>query len=63
MTNAALRRWLLISLFAFIALLIDREVSRAQSTDGADLSIELVDPKVRRSWIICTFRKRPVSSG
>jgi quinoprotein dehydrogenase-associated probable ABC transporter substrate-binding protein len=48
MTNAALRRWLLISLFAFIALLIDREVSRAQSTDGADLSIELVDPKVLR---------------
>jgi quinoprotein dehydrogenase-associated probable ABC transporter substrate-binding protein len=48
MTNAALRRWLLISLFAFIALLIDREVSRAQSTDGADRSIELVDPKVLR---------------
>ena len=48
MTNAALRRWLLISLLAFIALLIDREVSRAQSTDGADLSIELVDPKVLR---------------
>lgn len=48
MTNAALRRWLLISLFAFIALLIDREVSRAQTTDGADLSIELVDPKVLR---------------
>jgi quinoprotein dehydrogenase-associated probable ABC transporter substrate-binding protein len=48
MINAALRRWLLISLFAFIALLIDREVSRAQSTDGADLSIELVDPKVLR---------------
>jgi quinoprotein dehydrogenase-associated probable ABC transporter substrate-binding protein len=48
MTNAALRRWLLISLLAFIALLIDREVTRAQSTDGADLSIELVDPKVLR---------------
>jgi quinoprotein dehydrogenase-associated probable ABC transporter substrate-binding protein len=48
MTNAALRRWLLISLLAFIALLIDREVSRAQTTDGADLSIELVDPKVLR---------------
>jgi quinoprotein dehydrogenase-associated probable ABC transporter substrate-binding protein len=48
MTNAALRRWLLISLFAFSVLLIDREVSRAQSTDGADLSIELVDPKVLR---------------
>ena len=48
MTNAALRRWLLISLLAFIALLIDQEVSRAQTTDGTDLSIELVDPKVLR---------------
>ena len=48
MTNAALRRWLLISLSAFIVLLIDREVSRAQTTDGTDLSIELVDPKVLR---------------
>ena len=48
MTNAALRRWLLISLLAFTVLLIDREVSRAQATDGADLSIELVDPKVLR---------------
>ena len=48
MTNAALRRWLLISLLAFIVLLIGREVSRAQTTDGADLSIELVDPKVLR---------------
>jgi len=48
MTNAALRRWLLISLLAFIVLLIDREVSRAQTTDGTDLSIELVDPKVLR---------------
>ncbi len=48
MTNAALRRWLLISLLAFIVLLIDREVARAQATDGADPSIELVDPKVLR---------------
>jgi len=48
MTNAAPRRWLLISLSAFIVLLIDREVARAQTTDGADLSIELVDPKVLR---------------
>jgi quinoprotein dehydrogenase-associated probable ABC transporter substrate-binding protein len=48
MKNAALRRWLLISLLAFIALLIDREVLRAQTTDGTDLSIELVDPKVLR---------------
>jgi quinoprotein dehydrogenase-associated probable ABC transporter substrate-binding protein len=48
MTNAALRRWLLISLLAIIAALIDREVSRAQTTEGSDLSIELVDPKVLR---------------
>src|SRR6202158_1094338 len=48
MSNAALRRWLLISLLAFVALLIDQEVSRAQTTDGTDLSIELVDPKVLR---------------
>ena len=48
MTNAALRRWLLVSLLAVIALLIDRDVSRAQTTDRADLSIELVDPKVLR---------------
>ena len=48
MTNAALCRWLLISLLAFIVLLIDREVARAQATDGADPSIELVDPKVLR---------------
>src|SRR4030081_1028992 len=48
MTNVALRRWLLISLLAIIATLIDREVSRAQTTEGTDLSIELVDPKVLR---------------
>jgi quinoprotein dehydrogenase-associated probable ABC transporter substrate-binding protein len=48
MTNAALCRWLLISLFAFVAMLIDREVARAQTAEGTDLSIELVDPKVLR---------------
>jgi quinoprotein dehydrogenase-associated probable ABC transporter substrate-binding protein len=48
MTHAALRRWLLISLLACIVLLIDRKVSRAQTTDGADPSIELIDPKVLR---------------
>jgi quinoprotein dehydrogenase-associated probable ABC transporter substrate-binding protein len=48
MTNAALRRWLLISLLAIVAALIGREVSRAQTTEGTDLSIELVDPKVLR---------------
>ena len=48
MTNAALHRWLLISLLAIVATLIDREVSRAQTTEGTELSIELVDPKVLR---------------
>jgi quinoprotein dehydrogenase-associated probable ABC transporter substrate-binding protein len=48
MTNAALCRWLLISLLAFVAMLIDREVARAQTAEGTDLSIELVDPKVLR---------------
>ena len=48
MTNAALHRWLLISLLAIVATLIDREISRAQTTEGTDLSIELVDPKVLR---------------
>ena len=48
MTNAALHRWLLISLLAIVASLIDPVVSRAQTTEGTDLSIELVDPKVLR---------------
>src|SRR5712675_3003841 len=48
MTNAAQHRWLLISLLGIVATLIDREVSRAQTPDNTDLSIELVDPKVLR---------------
>ena len=48
MTNAALHRWLLISLLAIVATLIDREVSRAQTAEDTDLSMELVDPKVLR---------------
>ena len=48
MTNAALCRWLLISLLAFGAMLIDREVALAQMSEGTDLSIELIDPKVLR---------------
>jgi quinoprotein dehydrogenase-associated probable ABC transporter substrate-binding protein len=49
MTNAALHRWLLISLLSTVAMLVDREVSQAQTTEGTtDLSIELVDPKVLR---------------
>jgi quinoprotein dehydrogenase-associated probable ABC transporter substrate-binding protein len=48
MTNAALRNWLLISLLAAVAILVGREVSRAQTSESGDLSIELVDPKVLR---------------
>src|SRR6202043_943574 len=48
MTNPALHRWLLISLLAVFAMLIVRGVSRAQTTESTDLSIELVDPKVLR---------------
>jgi quinoprotein dehydrogenase-associated probable ABC transporter substrate-binding protein len=48
MTNVAQRRGLLISLLAIVATLVDREVSLAQTTEGTDLSIELVDPRVLR---------------
>jgi quinoprotein dehydrogenase-associated probable ABC transporter substrate-binding protein len=42
-------RWLLIPLLSVVAALIGRDVSRAQTTtEGTDLSIELVDPKVLR---------------
>jgi quinoprotein dehydrogenase-associated probable ABC transporter substrate-binding protein len=47
MTNAALRRWLLV-LLAILATLVDREGARAQAPEGTDLSIELIDPKVLR---------------
>jgi quinoprotein dehydrogenase-associated probable ABC transporter substrate-binding protein len=48
MTNAALHRWPLISLIVIAALLLDRAGLQAQTTEGSDLSIELVDPKVLR---------------
>jgi quinoprotein dehydrogenase-associated probable ABC transporter substrate-binding protein len=48
MTNPALHRWLLISLLAVSATVIVRGVSRAQTAESTDLSIELVDPKVLR---------------
>ena len=47
-TNAGLHRWLVISLLAIAAVLAGRNISRAQTNDGIDLSIELVDPKVLR---------------
>ncbi len=48
MTNAGLRRCLLISLVSMLAIVTDRGSSRAQTAEGLDLSIELVDPKVLR---------------
>jgi quinoprotein dehydrogenase-associated probable ABC transporter substrate-binding protein len=48
MTHAGLHRWLLISLLAVFATLIVRGVSRAQTAESTDLSIELVDPKALR---------------
>src|SRR5216683_4480884 len=48
MTSHAPYRCLLLSLVAIAAMLIGRDVARAQSNDGTDLSIELVDPKVLR---------------
>lgn len=47
-TNAAPCRWLLISLLAIVAVFVGRDICRAQTSDGTDLSIELVDPKVLR---------------
>jgi len=48
MTNPPLHRWLLISLVAIAATLAGRDISRAQTSESSDLSIELVDPKVLR---------------
>src|SRR3954454_15062195 len=39
---------LLISLLAIAAIFAGRDIARAQTSDGTDLSIELVDPKVLR---------------
>jgi quinoprotein dehydrogenase-associated probable ABC transporter substrate-binding protein len=48
MTNAALRRWLLIALLAMLATPVGHKIAQAQVPEGTDLSIELVDPKVLR---------------
>src|SRR5437660_9687339 len=48
MTNGAPRRGMLLPLIAIAATLVGSGLSRAQTNDGADLSIELVDPKVLR---------------
>src|SRR6478736_9374372 len=47
-TNATLHHWLVISLLAIAAGLTGPDSCRAQQSDGTDLSIELVDPKVLR---------------
>jgi quinoprotein dehydrogenase-associated probable ABC transporter substrate-binding protein len=46
--NAGRHRWLLISLLAITATFAGRDICRAQTSEGGDLSIELVDPKVLR---------------
>jgi quinoprotein dehydrogenase-associated probable ABC transporter substrate-binding protein len=48
MTNNARRRGLLLPLIAITATLVGTGISLAQTNDGTDLSIELVDPKVLR---------------
>jgi quinoprotein dehydrogenase-associated probable ABC transporter substrate-binding protein len=48
MTNNAWRRGLLLPLIAITATIAGGGISRAQSNDATDLSIELVDPKVLR---------------
>src|SRR6201993_3777774 len=47
MTNGAQRHRLLLPLIA-LAALASTDIAPAQTTDGSDLSIELVDPKVLR---------------
>jgi quinoprotein dehydrogenase-associated probable ABC transporter substrate-binding protein len=48
MTNRARRRGLRLTLIAITATLAGSGISRAQTNNGTDLSIELVDPKVLR---------------
>jgi quinoprotein dehydrogenase-associated probable ABC transporter substrate-binding protein len=48
MTYAGRKRWLAIATLAVLAVLVGRDVARAQIKETGDLSIELVDPKVLR---------------
>ena len=48
MSNSERRRGLLLPLIAITATLVGTGISLAQTNDGTDLSIELVDPKVLR---------------
>ena len=47
-TYAGPKRWLAISILTVLAVLVGRDVARAQINETGDLSIELVDPKVLR---------------
>src|ERR1043166_6571006 len=48
MTNGVQHHRLLLPLIAIAATFAGADFARAQTTDGPDLSIELVDPKVLR---------------
>jgi quinoprotein dehydrogenase-associated probable ABC transporter substrate-binding protein len=48
MIYAGRKRWLAIAILAVLAVLVGRDVARAQIKETGDLSIELVDPKVLR---------------
>lgn len=48
MAGATLQRKLLVPLFSVLAVLVGGAAAHAQTTQGGDLSIELVDPKVLR---------------
>jgi quinoprotein dehydrogenase-associated probable ABC transporter substrate-binding protein len=48
MIYAGRKRWLAIATLAVLAVLVGRDVARAQIKETGDLSIELVDPKVLR---------------
>ena len=60
MTNGAQHRCLLLPLIAVAAMLVGRDIARAQANDSTDLSIELVDPKVLR--VCADPRNLPFSS-
>jgi quinoprotein dehydrogenase-associated probable ABC transporter substrate-binding protein len=48
LTNAALRRWPILAALCVAAMMMVERAIAQQSPDSADLSIELVDPKVLR---------------
>lgn len=48
MIRPVLHRGALVAFLAIVAVLAGRDICRAQTNDGTDLSIELVDPKVLR---------------